>query len=205
MAKVAAYIRISTRQQNGAMQEKAIREWAKAKGHEVKFYRDKFTGKTMDRPGWTRLETAMRKGQAKVIVIWKLDRLGRTVSEMSPLFKDLVARGVRLVSLTEGFDLSTAMGKLLAHILASFAEYETEIRGERVAAGQALAKKNGKTWGGSRAGWTKLSSKQRDSIVKLHDAGTSKRTIAETMGLSWPTVSKIINAHEAGVELRQRS
>jgi DNA invertase Pin-like site-specific DNA recombinase len=188
---VAGYVRVSTRQQNGRMQEDAIAQWAQAKGIEVTLYRDKATGKNMDRPGWTKLEAAVRQGKVRQIVVWKLDRLGRTVSGLAKLFDDLRDRDVKLVSLTEGMDLSSPMGKLVGNVLASIAEFETELRGERVASGQAAARKRGKRWGGSRKGWTKLSAEQVQTIRKLHTGGTSKRSIAKMLGLSWPTIHKV--------------
>ena len=200
--KTAAYVRVSTRQQNPAMQEDALRRWAKAKGVKLNWYRDKATGKTMNRAGWSKLEADYRAGKIDTLVVWKLDRLGRTTSGLTKLFDELRERKIKLVSLTEGFDLSTSMGKLVADILASVAAYETEVRGDRVAEGQQLAMRNGKTWGGSTKGWTKLTSGQVDSILKLHRAGTSKRQIAKSLGLSWPTVSKIVTADAEGIELR---
>jgi len=191
---VAAYIRVSTRQQDGRMQEKAIRQWAAAKGVRLTVYRDRFTGKTMDRPGWSKLEKAVRAGKVGRIVVWKLDRLGRTVSGLTKLFDDLRGRGVKLVSLTEGLDLSTPMGKLVANVLASVAQYETEVRGERVMAGQAAARARGKRWGGSKKGWTMLSDNQIQAIRDLYARGNSKRTIANMMKLSWPTVHKFVQA-----------
>ena len=83
MATIAAYIRVSTKQQDGKMQDTAIRQWADAKGADVTLYRDTFTGKTMNRPGWNRLERDIRKGKVNQLVVWKLDRLGRTVSGLS--------------------------------------------------------------------------------------------------------------------------
>ena len=198
MKKTAAYIRVSTRQQNASMQERAIREWAKAKGVKLKFYRDEFTGRTMDRPGWNQLEADLFAGKLDRVITWKLDRLGRTVSGLTKLFDDLQERGVPLLSLTEGFDLTKPMGKLIANVMVSLAEYETELRGERVQAGQAAARARGVTWGGSKAGWTKLSKQQMQAVLRLHESGTSKRGIASMMGLSWPTVSKFIELSKAG-------
>jgi len=178
MKQAAAYIRVSTKQQNGAMQEKAIREWAAAKGQKLTVYRDKFTGKTMDRPGWSKLDKAIKAGKVGALVVWKLDRLGRTTSGLTSLFDELRERKIKLVSLTDGFDLSTITGRLVADILASVAAYETEVRGERIAAGQQAAKASGKRWGGSVKGWTKLSGEQLTNIRKMYRDGTTKSAIA---------------------------
>ena len=195
MKKVtAAYVRVSTRQQDGKVQEAAILTWAKAHGVRPVFYRDKFSGKTMDRPGWRKLYQGILAGKVGTLVCWRLDRLGRTVSGLARLFDDLRDRGVTLISLTEGLDLSKPTGRLLANVLASISEFEGELRGERISAGQALARATGKRWGGSVKGWTKLTADQVKAIRKLHADGTSKRAIAAMMNLSWPTVSTVVEA-----------
>ena len=106
----------------------------------MKWYSDKFTGKTMERPGWNMLEEAVRLGKVSQVVVWRIDRLGRTAKGLTGLFDDLRERQVNLVSLKDGIDLSTSAGHLMANVLASVAQYETEVRGERVAAGQAAAR-----------------------------------------------------------------
>ena len=82
-------------------------------------------------------------------VVWRLDRLGRTAKGLTALFEELQRLGVGLVSLKEGLDLSTAAGCLMANVLASVAQFETELRSERILAGQAAARAQGKRWGGS--------------------------------------------------------
>lgn len=187
-------MRVSSQQQNGALQDKAIRQWAEAKGVKVKFYRDKFTGKTMNRPGWSKMDGDMRAGKIDVLICWKLDRLGRTTRGLCELFDFCMERKINLVSITEGLDLSTPAGRWFARNLASAAEYETEIRGERVMAGQAIARAKGVKWGGSKKGWTKLTDQQIAAMRKLHETGTSQRAIASMMKLSWPTVHKVVKA-----------
>src|SRR5271165_3409542 len=95
----------------------------------------------------------LQAGRLERIVCWRLDRLGRTTKGLCQLFDELAERKVDLVSLKDGFSLASPAGRLHARILASVAEYETELRAERVAAGQAVARKNGKKWGGSKKGW----------------------------------------------------
>jgi len=100
---------------------------------------------------------------------------------------------VGLVSLKEGLDLSTPAGRLMAHVLASVAEYETELRGERVQAGQAVARANGKRWGGSKKGRrVKVSKLQETTIRKLKESGESVAATARTVGLSRPTVYSVL-------------
>jgi DNA invertase Pin-like site-specific DNA recombinase len=187
---IAAYVRVSTDQQAQQSQEDTIEAWAKAKGAKVKIFRDTFTGRTMNRPGWAKLEKAIRAGKIDTVVVWKLDRLGRTVSGLAALFDELRDRGVALVSLTEGLDLSKPMGRLVANVLASVAEFETEVRGERVKAGQQAARKRGKRWGGSVKGWSPLPDETIESIRDMVAAGKPKAQIARVLGVSRPTVVK---------------
>jgi DNA invertase Pin-like site-specific DNA recombinase len=91
-------------------------------------------------------------GKVSSIVVWRLDRLGRTAKGLTALFEDLRAEGVGLVSLKDSLDLSTPAGGLMCCVLASVAAYETEVRAERVLAGQAAARAAGKKWGGSQKG-----------------------------------------------------
>ena len=97
-----------------------------------------------------KLIAELRAGLVERIVVWRLDRLGRTTRGLCQLFDELTERKVDLVSLKDGFSLSSPAGRLHARILASVAEYETEVRAERVAAGQAVARRKGKKWAGRR-------------------------------------------------------
>jgi len=74
-------------------------------------------GKTMVRPGWAKLETAIRQGKVSAVVVWRIDRLGRTAKGLTALFDDLRERKVNLVSLKDGLDLATAAGRLMANVL----------------------------------------------------------------------------------------
>ena len=94
-----------------------------------------------------KLVQAVRSGKVSRIVVWRLDRLGRTAKGLTALFAELLERRVNLVSLRDSIDLKTAAGRLMANVLASVAQYEMEVRAERVRAGQAVARANGKTWG----------------------------------------------------------
>lgn len=136
----AIYERISSRGQRLDSQHHDLTAWAsgqEAQGQAVRWYKDTFTGKTLDRPGMTRLLADIRAGRIKSVVVWRLDRLGRTAKGLTALFDELVALKVNFVSLKDGIDLSTAAGRLIANVLASVASYETEVRAERIAAGKA--------------------------------------------------------------------
>jgi DNA invertase Pin-like site-specific DNA recombinase len=148
----AIYCRVSSRDQSHASQLPDLERWAEAHGWPVATFKDTFTGKSMNRPGMDRLIEELRAGRLD-IVVWRLDRLGRTTKGLCQLFDELTERKIDLVSLKDGFSLASPAGRLHARILASVAEYETEVRAERVAAGQAVARRKGKKWGGSKKGW----------------------------------------------------
>ena len=189
MRHVAIYLRVSSKQQDTASQNPDLERWANAQKHSVKWYSDKFTGKTMDRPGWNRLTDDMRAGKVSAIVCWRLDRLGRTARRLTALFAELADRKVNLVSLKDGIDLNTPAGRLMAHMLASVAQYETEVRAERVIAGQARARAEGKTWGGSEKGRRlKVTDEQVTLIRRLRREGESVAGIARATNLTRPTV-----------------
>jgi len=142
---------------------------------------------------WSRVEA----GEISKIVCWKLDRLGRTASGLARLFEEMLERGVGFQSLTEGIDLATASGRLMAHILASVAEYEREVRGERQRAGIAAARErnNGKCpWGGSLPGVPKsLTAEQVEHIRRAKADGQGVTTIARTIGCARQTVYRVLS------------
>jgi DNA invertase Pin-like site-specific DNA recombinase len=137
---IAIYERVSSRGQKLDSQHHDLATWAKgqeANGQAVKWYSDTFTGKTLERPGMVKLLGDLRAGRIKSVVVWRLDRLGRTAKGLTALFDELVALKINFISLKDGIDLGTPAGRLIANVLASVASYETEVRAERIAAGRA--------------------------------------------------------------------
>ena len=193
---IAIYLRVSSRQQDTRSQEPDLTRWAEACADApVKWYHDKFTGKTMDRPGWRRLEADMIAGNVSKIVVWRLDRLGRTAAGLTALFEDLQRRNIGFEALRDKVDLSTAAGRLMANVLASVAAYENEVRSERIRAGQAVAMANGKRWGGSRKGRRlKVTTEQSQAIHRLKDEGEKVAAIARATGLSRPTIYSVLGS-----------
>lgn len=122
--------------------------------------------------------------------------MGRAAKGLTALFSLLQERRVNLVSLHDGLDLPTAAGRLMAHVLASVAQYETEIRAERVLAGQAAARAAGKTWGGSQPGTPKsVTPEQIESIRRMKGAKESKSAMMRATGLSRPTIYRVLNQY----------
>lgn len=193
MKHVAVYVRVSTRRQDTKSQEPDLKRWAEANGLPVRWYRDRFTGKSMDRPGWAKLQAAIDRGEVSQVVVWRLDRLGRTAKGLTALFDDLRARGVGLVSLKDGIDLSTPAGRMLANVLASIAQFETEVRAERVLAGQAAARERGVTWGGRKPGTRIRVTVEAERVIqRLHREGSKIAAIARAVGLSRPTIYAVL-------------
>jgi DNA invertase Pin-like site-specific DNA recombinase len=192
---VAIYTRTSTKQQDTKSQLPDLKKWAEAQDLPVAWYTDRFTGKTMDRPGWNKLTDAIQGGEVSAIVCWRLDRLGRTAKGLTALFDDLIERRVGLVSLKDGIDLGTPAGRMIANVLASLAQFETEVRAERVLAGQAVARENGKTWGGSEKGRRLyVKDEQLLIITRMRSEGAKVAAIARATGLSRQTVYQYLPA-----------
>jgi DNA invertase Pin-like site-specific DNA recombinase len=197
---IAIYLRVSSRSQDTQSQEPDLKRWAEAQPQDqlVRWYRDKFTGKTMDRPGFNRLVADIEAGKVARVVVWRLDRLGRTAKGLTALFEDLLARGVDLVSLKDGLDLETPAGRLMANVLASVAAYETEVRAERIMAGQSAARDAGKSWGGSAKGRRlKVTAEQEEMIRRLNGEGAGVSAMARATGLSRPTIYRVLGSEES--------
>jgi DNA invertase Pin-like site-specific DNA recombinase len=148
----------------------------------------------MDRPGWNKLAKDIEAAKVHKLACWRLDRLGRTAKGLTALFEDLVARKVNLVSLKDGLDLSTPAGRLMANVLASVAAYETEVRAERIRAGQEVARAAGQHLGRPAGIRTPIKvTREQDALVRRMKADGEKVTsIARTTGLSRITVYRIL-------------
>jgi DNA invertase Pin-like site-specific DNA recombinase len=200
MAKhIAVYARVSSKGQDTRSQEPDLKRWAEAQELPVVRYKDRFTGKSMDRPGFQKLMRDVEAGKVASVVVWRLDRLGRTAKGLTALFDDLVGRKVNLVSLKDGLDLSTPAGRLMANVLASVASYETEVRAERIHAGIEAAKAQGKHMGRKPGVHTRIKVKPEQArlVRELAGRGESKVAIAAATGLSRPTVYSILREAEA--------
>ena len=188
------YLRVSSNKgQDTKSQEPDLQTWAKAQSEEIIWYKDKFTGTTMERPGLDRLLADVRAGKVKKVIVWRLDRLGRTAKGLLTLLDELQTLGIGFVSLREGFDLGTPAGRLMAGVLASVAAYETEVRKERQLAGIAKAKSEGKEWGGRKIGTRVRLTLEKETLIKqLRGERKSVASIARLVGLTRKTVYKAI-------------
>jgi DNA invertase Pin-like site-specific DNA recombinase len=139
-------------------------------------YVDKMSGKRDDRPGLAALLAYARPGDT--IVVWRLDRLGRSLSHIVRTIEELTGRGILLRSITDGADSSTMTGRLMVGILASLAEYERELINERSAAAREAARERGKPIGRPSA----LTEDQARQVRALHEAGESVPSLMRTFG-----------------------
>ncbi len=198
---VALYVRVSSKQQDQRSQEPDLRRWVASQEGETAWYRDTFTGRSMNRPGMDRLMADIQAGKVGAVVVWRLDRLGRTAKGLTALFEELRERGVRLISLKDGLDLATPAGRLMANMLASVAAYETEIRAERVLAGQAAARARGQRWGGSLRGRLISVTKEQIAMAQQMKAqGAAITVIARATGLCRSTIYRLLNAQNNGIK-----
>lgn len=196
LPRVGIYVRVSTNRQDVASQLPDLRRYVDAQGIEAEFFTDKATGKTMDRPAFERLMAAVRAGRVSTLIVWRLDRLGRTASGLTALFEELRSRKVNLVSLKDGLDLATPAGRLMANVLASVAAFETEVRAERVLAGLGAARERGVRLGRPTGIRTriKVTDEQVTLARRLKAEGSGVSVIARATGLSRPTVYSILKA-----------
>ena len=141
-------------------------------------------------------EADMIAGKVDQIVVWRLDRLGRTAAGLTALFEDLPPR-LGFEALRDKVDLSTAAGRLMANVLASVAAYENEVRSERIVPARPLRSANGKRWGGSPKGRrSKVTTEQVQAIHRLKDEGGKVAAIARATGLWRPTIYSVLGTAE---------
>jgi putative DNA-invertase from lambdoid prophage Rac len=148
MFRAGLYARVSTNdQQTLAMQNRAMREYAVRRGWTITLQvREVNSGETR-REAREKLLEAARRRDIDVVLVWRLDRWGRSVTDLLATLQELQHLGVGFVSLTETLDLTTPAGRAMAALLAVFAEFEREILRERTRAGLAHARQNGKRLG----------------------------------------------------------
>ena len=149
--RAAIYARVSTTDQHVENQLADLREYGERRGWTVVEYVDKGVSGAKDRrPALDDLLKAARRRRFDVLVCWRLDRLGRNLRHLILLLDELQALGIAFVTLGEGIDTSTPAGRLQLHVLSAIAEFERERVRERVLAGLARAKAQGKRLGRPR-------------------------------------------------------
>lgn len=187
--KAGIYARVSTHdQQTLNMQIDAMKKYAKARDWYIEMQVTEIGSGAKDtRPQREELIDQAKRRRIDVIIVWKLDRWGRSVNDLFHTLNELSGLGVGFISLTEALDLTTATGRAMAGLLAIFAEFEREILRERVKAGIAHARKKGKNHG--RPPTASLLSKE---IKALHLQGISKSEIARKLKIGRTSVRRAL-------------
>ena len=190
--RVGLYARVSTLdQQTLPMQNRAMREYAVRRGWTIAMQVKEVGSGASQQQMREKLLEAARRREVDVVLVWRLDRWGRSVTDLLATLQELGHLGVGFVSLTEALDFTTPAGRAMAALLAVFAAFEREILGERVRAGLAHARQNGKQLGrpltaGLLAG----------QIRKLHRSGLSKSEIARRLQIGRTSVRRILTSEK---------
>ncbi len=177
------YARVSTQDQNLDLQLEAL-----TKAGCKKVFDDKISGSRAERPGLTKALEMLREGDT--LVVWKLDRLGRSVKNLVDLISELHRQGVQFKSLTDAIDTGTPSGRFFFHVMASLAEMERELTVERTRAGLELARQLGRKGGRKR----QMTDSTIESAKKLLASGIPPRDVAKNLGVSVPTLYRWIPA-----------
>lgn len=138
---------VQAKEQNPEVQLRELREWAKVNRHAVTVeYVERISGKNRNRPQLQKLMRDLTKGLRDVdaVVVWRLDRFGRSMQDLANLVAELKEAKVAFISMKEGFDLTTPTGRAMFGMLAVFAEFERNVIAERTKAGLALARSEGR-------------------------------------------------------------
>ncbi|HLI64704.1 MAG TPA: recombinase family protein [Terriglobales bacterium] len=209
MFRAGLYARVSTNdQQTLPMQSRAMREYAARRGWTIALQVREVNSGAARREAREKLLEAARRRQIDVVLVWRLDRWGRSVTDLLATLQELEHLGVGFVSLTEALDLTTPAGRAMTGLLAIFAEFEREILRERTLAifaeferemlrertlaGLAQARQNGK-----RLGRPVTAAIHAAEIRKLHHAGVSKSEIARRVRIGRTSVRRILATGKA--------
>src|SRR6202035_4234032 len=177
MFRVGLYARVSTNdQQTLAMQNRAMREYAIRRGWTIALQVREVNSGAARRETREKVLEAARRREIDLVLVWRLDRWGRSVTDLLATLQELEHLGVGFVSLTEALDLTTPAGRAMAGLLAIFAAFEREILGERTRASLAHARQNGKRLG--RPATTAIHAAE---IRKLHRRGVRQSEIARRL------------------------
>ena len=177
------YARVSTQDQNLELQREAL-----LRAGCEKIFEDKVSGAQSDRPSLTKAIEILRAGDT--LVVWKLDRLGRSVKQLIGWVSDLQAQGVQFHSLTDAIDTGTTSGRFFFNIMASLAQMERELNVERTRAGLAVARQLGRK-GGRRP---KMTQSKLASARTLLAGGMPPKDVANNLGVSVATLYRWLPA-----------
>ena len=188
MLRAGLYARVSTNdQQTIPLQIRALREYASRRGWTIALQVRDIGSGAVKRGAREKLLEAARRREIDVVLVWWLDRWGRSVTDLLNTLEELDHLGVGFVSLTEALDMTTPAGRAMAGLLVVFASFERDILRERTRAGLANARQNGK-----RLGRPMTAGLQAAAIRKLYHAGLAKAEIARQLQIGRTSVRRIL-------------
>lgn len=195
--KVGIYARVSTIDQKTlSMQIDAVKKYVKARNWDIALTIEEISSGAKRLPKRELMMSAAKRREIDVIIVWKLDRWGRSVTDLFTSLNELTAVGVSFISITEAIDLTTPIGRAMTGLLTIFADFERELLRERVKAGIAHARKNGKAHG--RPATAKALT---DKIIRLNNDGLNKSEIARKLKIGRTSVRRILECKDKKVSL----
>jgi len=142
--KCAIYCRVSTEDQKPEHQQNALMDYAKAQGYDIfKVYTDKTSGAKQSRPALNELMFDARSKKFNVVIVWKLDRLGRSLQHLLSIVHEWELKGINFICTTQNIDTTTPSGELVFHILGAIAQFERTLISERTKEGLKTAATKG--------------------------------------------------------------
>ena len=177
------YARVSAGDQNLDLQKNAL---VRAECEQI--FEDPASGKNARRPGLRRAIRRLKPGDS--LVVWKLDRLGRSVRDLITLVSELQDRGIHFRSLTDSIDTSTPAGRFFFHVMSALAEMERELIVERTRAGLAAAREQGRVGGRRRVMTTEVVERCR----RMLENGATRQQVADVIGVGVKTIYKYFPA-----------
>lgn len=184
--KAFLYARVSTEDQNEGMQLREMRELAGRRGFEVEEFTDAgVSSAAARRPAFDRMMALVRRGKADVVMVYRFDRLARTVQKLIGILEEFRTIRVELISVHEAIDTTTPGGKLMFHMIAAFAEFERDLIRERTRSGMAHARAQGKHIGRPRV------SLDTEKITSLRALGSRWEDISKSLGVPESTLRRL--------------
>ncbi len=193
--KTAIYARVSTTDQTNTIQVRELTEYVERRGWEIAgIYQDQMSGAKVSRPGLYQLMADARLRKFDAVLVWKLDRFGRSLVHCVNAIQDLQSLGIRFIAISQGLDTdeSNPASKLLTHILAAVAQFERELIRERVSSGMRAAKAHGTKTGNAIGRPRRVF--DREEVLRFRQAGMSIEGISRHMHVGVGTIARVIQA-----------
>jgi len=190
--RAGIYVRVSTGEQDTAMQEAELKDNAERRGWDARIYRDNgHSGAKESRPALDALLSDIRRRRIDVVMVWALDRVARSLKQLLEIAEEFQSLGVDLYAQRQAIDTSSPAGRLTYQVLGAVAEFERELLRDRVKAGLAQARRMGKTLG--RPPLRRFTKDEARELQDLRRKGASIRGLAIQYGTTQYIVSKLVS------------